>query len=236
MAVTKRIRYEVLKRDNHTCRYCGAAAPHVKLTVDHVTPVALGGTDDPSNLVAACRDCNAGKASTSPDSALVADVREDAMRHAALVREAYAVLVERLGAKEDYIDEWAEAYTFEPLPQNWRESIGRWFEMGVPIELLVDAAKKACGKTKTFRGDDRFKYMCGIVWSQVRMVDELAENYRAIEGSFLSNESLDAQRYEAWCGGREAGYRAAATDLARIDPVSAVVDSHAFGPNLSAVA
>ena len=27
MAVSKRLRYEILRRDNHTCRYCGASAP-----------------------------------------------------------------------------------------------------------------------------------------------------------------------------------------------------------------
>jgi 5-methylcytosine-specific restriction endonuclease McrA len=69
MTVSKRARYEVLRRDNHTCRYCGGKAPDVALTVDHVTPVALGGTDGPGNLVAACRDCNAGKAASHPDAA-----------------------------------------------------------------------------------------------------------------------------------------------------------------------
>ena len=39
MAVSKRTRYEVLRRDNHACRYCGASAPDAKLTVDHVLPV-----------------------------------------------------------------------------------------------------------------------------------------------------------------------------------------------------
>lgn len=58
MTVSKRIRFEVLRRDNYTCRYCGGSAPDVKLTVDHVMPVALG---DPTNLVTACKDCNAGK-------------------------------------------------------------------------------------------------------------------------------------------------------------------------------
>ena len=59
MAVTKRTRFEVLRRDNYTCRYC-RSTEH-SLTIDHVTPVALGGSDDPSNLVACCRDCNSGK-------------------------------------------------------------------------------------------------------------------------------------------------------------------------------
>src|SRR5690606_30428171 len=85
MAVTKRTRFEVLRRDRHACRYCGASAPEATLTVDHVTPVALGGTDDPSNLVAACRDCNYGKSSSSPDAELVADVAQRTVEYAAAI-------------------------------------------------------------------------------------------------------------------------------------------------------
>lgn len=33
MAVSKRLRYEILRRDDHACRYCGDRAPDVKLTV-----------------------------------------------------------------------------------------------------------------------------------------------------------------------------------------------------------
>ena len=32
MAVSKRLRFEILRRDNHACRYCGQMAPDVKLT------------------------------------------------------------------------------------------------------------------------------------------------------------------------------------------------------------
>lgn len=102
MAVTKRLRYEVLRRDNHTCRYCGATPPDVKLTVDHVTPVALGGTDEPANLVAACADCNAGKSSTSPDDALVEDVSQDALRWAKAMERAAEMQEE----ERDLIYEW----------------------------------------------------------------------------------------------------------------------------------
>lgn len=56
-----RDRYAVLARDHFTCRYCGARAPGVELRVDHVIPLAKGGTDDPSNLVTACEPCNSGK-------------------------------------------------------------------------------------------------------------------------------------------------------------------------------
>jgi hypothetical protein len=52
---------EIFKRDGFRCQYCGAPAPDVRLAVDHVHPVALGGTNDPSNLITSCHTCNIGK-------------------------------------------------------------------------------------------------------------------------------------------------------------------------------
>lgn len=50
----RELRLRILRRDGYLCRYCGAEAN----TVDHVRPVSKGGTDSPSNLVAACGRCN----------------------------------------------------------------------------------------------------------------------------------------------------------------------------------
>jgi hypothetical protein len=61
MAVSKRTRFEVFKRDDFRCRYCGANAMQSLIEVDHVIPASKGGTDDAANLVAACWDCNHGK-------------------------------------------------------------------------------------------------------------------------------------------------------------------------------
>ena len=58
----KRVRLQVLARDQWTCFYCGQDAN----TVDHVIPIAKGG--DPvshDNLVSACRRCNSSKGSRS---------------------------------------------------------------------------------------------------------------------------------------------------------------------------
>ena len=63
------LRYEILDRDAHTCRYCGRSSPIVELHVDHVVSQAswreqhgnLDGVNDRSNLVTACADCNQGK-------------------------------------------------------------------------------------------------------------------------------------------------------------------------------
>jgi hypothetical protein len=56
-----KLRFEVFKRDNFTCRYCGRRTPEVVLEIDHVIPVSEGGSDDMENLVTSCWECNRGK-------------------------------------------------------------------------------------------------------------------------------------------------------------------------------
>ena len=62
--LSKKTRFEVFKRDKFTCQYCGKSAPDVVLEVDHIKPVAEGGTNDMVNLVTSCFDCNRGKGKT----------------------------------------------------------------------------------------------------------------------------------------------------------------------------
>ncbi len=52
-------RKNILKRDNHTCQYCGAHS--TRLTIDHIIPKQKGGPDSWENLVAACVKCNTKK-------------------------------------------------------------------------------------------------------------------------------------------------------------------------------
>ena len=56
------LRFEILKRDNYRCQMCGVTAKDgAALEIDHITPVAKGGTNDAGNLQVLCRECNAGK-------------------------------------------------------------------------------------------------------------------------------------------------------------------------------
>lgn len=48
---------------NYCCAYCGVKPVH--LTIDHVIPRSQEGTNDPSNLLPACRSCNESKGSRS---------------------------------------------------------------------------------------------------------------------------------------------------------------------------
>lgn len=58
---SKKERFEVFKRDNFTCQYCGREAPDVILELDHIKPLAEGGSNDITNLITSCFDCNRGK-------------------------------------------------------------------------------------------------------------------------------------------------------------------------------
>ena len=71
-AISKKMRFEVLKRDSFTCQYCGKQPPDVVLHLDHIKPVSKGGKNTMLNLVTSCSDCNLGKSDTelSDDSAL----------------------------------------------------------------------------------------------------------------------------------------------------------------------
>jgi 5-methylcytosine-specific restriction endonuclease McrA len=57
---------KILERDQYVCRYCGLDGKvnfenALVMTVDFVVPRAKKGKNDPNNLVACCRPCNAIK-------------------------------------------------------------------------------------------------------------------------------------------------------------------------------
>lgn len=72
-ALSARLRIAILDRDNWICYLCGVAIaqsrkrPHpLSPTVDHVVPIAMNGSHDPSNLAAAHLRCNIEKGDNEP--------------------------------------------------------------------------------------------------------------------------------------------------------------------------
>lgn len=181
MALSKRLRYEILRRDNHACRYCGAHAPDVPITVDHVVPTALGGTDAPSNLVAACKDCNAGKSASSPDAPIVDDVAADALRWGrAMERAAQAQAADRQREAEymaDFADHWHDwASGGRPLLELTAEhysTLQNLRRAGLAVEDLQYATDEAMCATHIPLGR-LWRYFAGICWRIVADRREIA--------------------------------------------------------------
>jgi hypothetical protein len=63
--MTAGLRFSILERDGFACKVCKRGAYNgsdpVKLHVDHIHPIALGGKTEPANLQTLCQDCNLGK-------------------------------------------------------------------------------------------------------------------------------------------------------------------------------
>lgn len=178
MAVSKRLRFEILRRDNHTCRYCGRSAPEVKLTVDHVTPESLGGGDDPTNLVAACADCNSGKSSVPADAAVVADVAQDALRWSRAMEKVaeirQAERVSRIQTKFWFMEVWNEWTNWRdetfPLPDNALDSLVRFFAAGLSAAEMEDLVRAAMHS----QSPDKWRYFCGCCWRRIRENADMA--------------------------------------------------------------
>lgn len=203
MAVSKRLRYEILRRDNHTCRYCGVAAPDAPLRIDHVTPVALGGTDTADNLVTACEPCNSGKTSTTTDAATVADVKQDALRWADAMKQAAANLTaadrHKAAYRDAFLAEWNRWGTGKgdqrqeiDLPKDWKASIEQFRVAGLPATVWAEIVDTSMGND-TVRVDNKFRYCCGVAW---RMVAKLQEDARRIvagaEGAQQEDKAVGA--------------------------------------------
>lgn len=191
MTVSKRLRYEILRRDNHTCRYCGRSAPEVRLTVDHVLATTLGGTDVPANLVAACADCNSGKSASTPDAVLVADVSEDVVRWARARHMAAAEMLTDLQRRDEVHEEFREQWNdwgygngqFKkgiPLPAEWEVSVDTILAAGLPMEVLLECLNRAMQMSNRRNGptdDNIFRYMCGIAWNKVTELQDKAQAF-----------------------------------------------------------
>ncbi len=48
------------------CHYCRSRTPRQELTMDHIVPLARGGSSIKSNLAAACKSCNTKKKTMLP--------------------------------------------------------------------------------------------------------------------------------------------------------------------------
>ncbi|NEP04587.1 MULTISPECIES: HNH endonuclease [Okeania] len=55
------VRKYVFERDRYHCKSCGKTTRETQLTIDHIIPLASGGSNDISNLQTLCSKCNQKK-------------------------------------------------------------------------------------------------------------------------------------------------------------------------------
>ena len=66
-AISGAVQQKIWAADQFACVYCGAKMGDTLLTIDHFVPLELGGANNETNFVSACRACNKKKGDKYPE-------------------------------------------------------------------------------------------------------------------------------------------------------------------------
>lgn len=164
-SMSPRLRFEIQKRDGFRCRYCGATPETTALHVDHVVPVAAGGTNDPRNLLTACAGCNLGKSAVPLDeSGLVESVPAEELRARARETLDYLQACAELedtrdSVREDLSQRWEAATRGRPSRSMQSGLFNAAQRCG--LEMVYEAI--AVIGRRRMRGDAAARYFYGVL-------------------------------------------------------------------------
>jgi len=168
-AISKKIRFEVFKRDNFKCRYCAAKPPLAPLEIDHILPVSKGGKNNIENLVTACFDCNRGKSNILLNNKN--EAIEDAVNRLKLAKKQHREFLKLIEDEENVINELIDKvedifnhhfkFYFSP---KFRISV-KGFLKHLSLSELIEAMERAC--SKMHNEEKCLKYFCGICWNKI---------------------------------------------------------------------
>lgn len=170
MAIGKKLRFEVFKRDSFTCQYCGRKSPDVVLHVDHIEPVSLGGTDDLINLITSCVDCNLGKGPRRLSDDSVVAKQRDQLAELQARQEQIAMMIEWQRSLVD-LDE----QTVEQVAEFWSELLDN------TVQLTVSGRRKLDEMIKKFGISDVMEAMRIAVGTYIRHDKEGKPTLESVE-------------------------------------------------------
>lgn len=165
-SISKKLRFELFKRDSFQCVYCGNRPPNVLLEIDHIIPFSKGGKDKIENLVTSCFDCNRGKSNREltevPNSISNERSQEKLTQYKTYikyVKELQKLKNEQLQMVCDVYERFNIGYT---PSEKFKTTIGQFIEK-IGVENTCYAMETSC--TKMYKTNDVFKYFCGICWN-----------------------------------------------------------------------
>jgi len=176
--ISKKLRFEVFKRDFFKCQYCGAHPPAVVLECDHIRPVADGGLNDIDNLVTSCEPCNRGKGArllTSVPQSL-SDKAADIAEREAQIAGYQAILAskrERLETEAyEILNMFCQEFTgMDGIPKRDFTSI-KYFLNTIGFDEVYDATEIAIAKD-FYNYNKFFRYFCGVCWRKIKTDEEV---------------------------------------------------------------
>lgn len=166
--ITKKVRFEVFKRDSFKCQYCGKSAPDVILHVDHINPVSKGGDNDIMNLITACEDCNQGKKARTLDDKSIIEKQKQQLEELNQRREQLEMMISWRDGLQSFNDDVADIVIekinelMKPFTvnDNGKRIVIKWIKKFQIAEILdaieFSAEKKINGMAVTSDMADQF--------------------------------------------------------------------------------
>ena len=159
--IGKKLRFEVFKRDKFTCQYCGAKSPEVVLNVDHIDPVANGGSNELINLITSCFSCNSGKSDRKLNDTSVVEKQRKQLELIQERREQIELMLEwkkSLSNFENELIEMISSYVnskIHPriLNENGKRFIIQWLKK-FDVEKILEAIDISSNQYLIFKNDE----------------------------------------------------------------------------------
>ncbi len=172
--IGKTKRFNIFKRDEFTCQYCGATPPKAVLHLDHIHPVSKGGGNSEDNLITSCFDCNMGK------GAKLLDRKPEPLKDkAARIAETEAQISgysKILAKKRERIESeaWEVVHILtdeNEIRKDWFKSIMMFIEKLGVIETM-ESMDIAVSVKLSSHETTQFKYFCGVCWTKIKRENE----------------------------------------------------------------
>lgn len=169
---SKRMRFEVFKRDNFECQYCGAKPPKVPLEIDHIIPVSKNGKTTKDNLITACFDCNRGKSNIELDNIptpLIETIEKKKvaqlqyLEYKKILKKEQKIINQEIEEVEDVFTSVFEGYSFT---DKFKITVKK-FNKELGVYVVADAMETACNKIY-HNQNQALSYFCGICWNIIK--------------------------------------------------------------------
>lgn len=173
MPIRPSVRFDVFKRDNFTCAYCGRRPPEVTLEVDHIIPLAEGGDHDPANLATSCSDCNRGKGAvplTSEPPAIpdLAERTELIREREAQLRAYHTAKAEEAQRRDGQFDHvwnyWFEIWDTTEMDRShtpYESTLRRYIDLLGPDEVMD--AMRITAERRRYLNATTVRYFVGVL-------------------------------------------------------------------------
>lgn len=170
-SLSKKIRFEIFKRDGFCCQYCSAKPPKVPLEIDHIIPVINGGDNSLINLTTSCFDCNRGKGARELTLVPISTIKK--IERLKIAQDQYKEFQKILSKEKKIISE-----QIEQVNQVYSNSFDGWelserfklqvknFIQRMGIDEVLESMEIACSRISD--NTKCIKYFCGICWNKIK--------------------------------------------------------------------